>query len=425
MAVPYTFGSATTSIPLSQLDSNFATTITLGNTAIQLGNTVTTLNNMTMANVTISSGTSNLQTNVANATGVLIEANGGTGTTIGYNGFKNRIINGAMVIAQRGTGTTTTAFLNQVDQFQVATNAMTFTFGQSSTAPTGFIKSALVTNTSAVTPSGTNYYSIRNAIEGLNVADLAWGTSNAKTITLSFWVYSSLTGTFGGVIVNGAFSYFYPYSYTISSANTWEQKTITITGPTAGTWSTDNSVGIYTEWSLGCGSTYLGTAGSWGTTRYQGVTGQVQLSATNNATFYLTGVQLEKGSTATSFDYRPYTTELQLCQRYFAKVVAANSASATLGSSSYFSPTRADGIAFLPVSMRTQPSLSVATGTNYYRVYLAGATSTCDSVSYNGSNFNYSNFIFYNNTNFSGLSNGAGWWEGNNANSSVAASAEL
>ena len=277
--------------------------------------------------------------------------------------FRNRIINGAMVIAQRGTGTTTTAFLNQVDQFQVATNAMTFTFGQSSTAPTGFIKSALVTNTSAVTPSGTNYYSIRNAIEGLNVADLAWGTSNAKTITLSFWVYSSLTGTFGGVIANGAFSYFYPYSYTISSANTWEQKTINITGPTAGTWSTDNSVGIYTEWSLGCGSTYLGTAGSWGTTRYQGVTGQVQLSATNNATFYITGVQLEAGTTASPFEYRQYGTELGLCYRYYYRIKPSGAANPFQGAGIAYTTSKIRFNIPYPVTMRTAPTALEQSGT--------------------------------------------------------------
>jgi len=232
--------------------------------------------------------------------------------------FKNRIINGAMTIAQRGTGTTSTAFVNQVDQFQIASNSgATFTFGQSSTAPTGFIKSALNTNTSATTLTGTNYYQIRNVIEGLNIADLGWGTANAKAVTLSFWVYSSLTGSFGGSIFNGSANYSYPFLYTISSANTWTQISVTIAGPTAGTWATDNGTGMFIEWSLGCGSTYLGTAGSWSANRYQGATGQVQLSQTNGATFYLTGVQFEVGTVATSFDFRSYGTELALCQRYF------------------------------------------------------------------------------------------------------------
>ena len=235
-------------------------------------------------------------------------------------GYRNRIINGAMVIAQRGTGTTTTAFVNQVDQFQVATNAGTFTFGQSTNAPANFSNSAVVTNTASLTPSGTNYYSIRNVIEGLNVTDLAWGTANAKTVTLSFWVRSSVTGTFGGSVFNGSVNRSYPFTYAISSANTWEQKSITITGDTTGTWATDNTAGIYIEWALGTGSTYQGTAGTWAAARYQGATGQTQWSTTSGATFYITGVQLEVGNNATGFDYRPYGTELALCQRYYQTI---------------------------------------------------------------------------------------------------------
>ena len=256
-------------------------------------------------------------TTIINGSSPSITFSDGSAQTSATRPFQNRIINGAMVIAQRGTGTTSTAFINQVDQFQIATNAgVTFTFGQSSTAPTGFIYSALNTNTSAATLTGTNYYSIRNVIEGLNIADLGWGTANAKTVTLSFWVRSSLTGTFGGSIFNGSANYSYPFTYTISAADTFEYKTITIAGPTAGTWATDNGTGMFIEWALGTGSTYLGTAGAWAATRYQGATGQIQLSQTSGATFYITGVQLEVGSTATSFDYRPYGTELSLCERY-------------------------------------------------------------------------------------------------------------
>jgi hypothetical protein len=298
--------------------ANNVTSTTVGNTTSIPSFTFDQNGVITSASNTAISGagiTANTIANSAFQTGSIENYSRATGL---FSGMRNRIINGAMVIAQRGTGNTSTAFLNQVDQFQVATNsAATYTFGQNSTAPTGFIKSALNTNTSAATLTGTDYYSIRNVIEGLNIADLGWGAANAKTVTLSFWVRSSLTGTFGGSIFNGSANYSYPFTYSIASANTFEYKTITIAGPTAGTWATDNGTGMFIEWSLGCGSTYLGTAGAWAASRFQGATGQVQLSQTSGATFYITGVQLEVGSTSTSFDYRPYGTELQLCQRYF------------------------------------------------------------------------------------------------------------
>jgi len=142
-------------------------------------------------------------------------------------------------------------------------------------------------------------------------------TANAQTVTLSFWVRSSLTGTFGGSVQNSAQNRSYPFTYTISAANTWEQKSVTIAGDTSGTWGTGNGVGIRLHIGLGVGSTFSGTAGSWAGANYLSATGATSVVGTNGATFYITGVQLEKGSTATSFDYRPYGTELQLCQRYF------------------------------------------------------------------------------------------------------------
>jgi hypothetical protein len=134
---------------------------------------------------------------------------------------------------------------------------------------------------------------------------------------LSFWVRSSLTGTFGGAVKNSADNYSYPFTYTISAANTWEQKSITVAGPTAGTWvGATNGIGIKINFSLGTGADYSGTAGSWSGNAYYSATGATSVVGTNGATFYITGVQLEVGSTATSFDYRPYGTELSLCERY-------------------------------------------------------------------------------------------------------------
>ena len=237
--------------------------------------------------------------------------------------FKNRIINGAMVIDQRNAGASVTPTDGQysVDRFQGRLNvAGKFTLQQNAAAvtpPAGYINYLGATSTSAYSIGASETCMIVQAIEGLNVADLGWGAAGAATVTLSFWVRSSLTGTFSGALQNSAGNRSYPYSYTISTANTWEQKTITIAGDTTGTWLTTNGIGISLRFNLGSGSTFLGTAGAWAASGLNGATGSVSVVGTNGATFYITGVQLEKGSTATSFDYRPYGTELALCQRYF------------------------------------------------------------------------------------------------------------
>ena len=235
-------------------------------------------------------------------------------------GFKNRIINGAMMIDQRNAGASVT--LNDgvfpVDRFRGNANISNkCSAQQSSVAPVGFTNSMLITSTSAYSVGAGEIMSFYQAIEGLNCSDLGWGTANAQTVTLSFWVRSSLTGTFGGALKNSASNRSYPFTYTISSANTWEQKSITIAGDTSGTWLTTNGVGIFLQFGIGVGSTFSGTAGAWAGANYASATGATSVVGTNGATFYITGVQLEKGSTATSFDYRPYGTELQLCQRYY------------------------------------------------------------------------------------------------------------
>ena len=249
-------------------------------------------------------------------------------STAQYTGFKNRLINSAMVIDQRNAGasvtaTTTSAFTYTLDRWSYyATAASKFTVQQNAgsvTPPAGFSKYLGVTSSSAYSVSSTDIFVISQAIEGYNIADLAWGTASAATVTLSFWVRSSLTGTFGGALSSGTAAQYYPFSYTVSSANTWTSVNVTIAGSTSTTWVTDNSAGLYVYFGLGVGSTKSGTAGSWGSTAVYSTTGATSVVGTNGATFYITGVQLEKGSTATSFDYRPYGTELALCQRYFEK----------------------------------------------------------------------------------------------------------
>ena len=239
-----------------------------------------------------------------------------------YTGFKNRIINGAMMIDQRNAGASVTPANGGfgVDRWKATlTQASKFSMQQSSVAPSGFVNSLLITSLSAYSVLTGDAFDVEQPIEAFNVSDLGWGASGAQTVTVSFWVRSSLTGTFGGALLNSAANYSYPFSYTINAANTWELKTVTISGPTAGTWASGNSTGISVRFSLGCGATYSGTAGSWSANTYIQPTGATSVVGTNGATFYITGVQLEKGSSATSFDYRPYGTELALCQRYYEK----------------------------------------------------------------------------------------------------------
>jgi hypothetical protein len=246
-----------------------------------------------------------------------------TDATVGL-GTKNRIINGGMVIDQRNGGASVTATNGgyTLDRWYTAsTSSSKFTVDQDTDAPTGFSHSVKLTSSAATTPGSTDQYFYAQNIEGFNWADISYGTANAKTVTLSFWVKSSLTGTFGGSIQNSGYNYSYPFSYSISSANTWEQKSVTITGATAGTWiGATNGVGARLYFSLGNGSTYLGTANTWAGSQYNSVTGETQVIGTSGATFYITGVQLEVGENATPFENRMYGTELALCQRYYWRI---------------------------------------------------------------------------------------------------------
>jgi hypothetical protein len=223
-----------------------------------------------------------------------------------------------MVISQRGTSFTPANGDYTLDRWQgLAAQSSKYTVAQSSTAPAGFINSLLVTSSSAYSVGASDYFDIVQYVEGLNISDLAWGTAQAKTVCLSFQVYSSLTGTFGGSVQNNGQTRSYPFSYTISSANTWTTISVTIAGDTSGTWLTTNGRGIQLNFSLGTGSTFSGTAGAWATANYLGTTGTTSVVGVSGATWYATAIQLEVGTQATSFEYRQRGTELALCQRYF------------------------------------------------------------------------------------------------------------
>ena len=271
----------------------------------------------------------------------------------GLYGFKNRIINGAMPVSQYYGSTdtavtgTTQYMIDRWRSIEITDGAMSVQ--QSTTSTAGFNNSMKFTVTTAdASLSAGQLCGFNQFIEGYNTADLGWGTANASTVTLSFWVRSSLTGTFAGAFRNSATDRTYIFNYTINSANTFEYKTITVAGDTSGTWLTTNGTGIDVIFSLGTGTTYQGTAGSWQASDAFNTSGAVSVIGTLNATFYITGVQLEKGSVATSFDYRPYGTELALCQRYYSTFWFAQDYTSAFG---------AQAITF-STTMRATPTLT-------------------------------------------------------------------
>jgi hypothetical protein len=240
--------------------------------------------------------------------------------------MRNKIINGAMTISQRN-GTTAVvcadvASTYGVDRFSVykANASATVTIGQSSTAPNGFVNSTIFSVTTGSAPTASNECQFRHTIEGFNIADFGFGTANPQPVTLSFWVRSSLTGTFAVAFQNSGSGLSYVTTYTISAANTWEQKSVTFTGPTTGTWLTNNGSGIVCIWDLGGGSDFNATPNTWTAGNVYTTSGTTKVIGTTGATFFITGVQLEEGTAASPFENRLYGTELNLCQRYFQRV---------------------------------------------------------------------------------------------------------
>jgi hypothetical protein len=337
--------------------------------------------------------------------------------------FRNRIINGAMVIDQRNAGASITPTSDGtycLDRFRCGLSASSkYSVQQSTTTATGFKNSLLATSLSAYVVGVSETFNITQMVEGLNIFDFGWGTANAKPVTLSFWVQSSLTGTFGGAIKNSAEDRVYPFSYTISSANTFEYKTITIAGDTSGTWLTTNGIGLKVVFSLGTGSNLSGTAGAWGAGNIFSATGAVSVVGTNTATFYITGVQLEAGTTATPFEYRQYGTELNLCQRYYQRQTGGGRhfIGGNGGVSNCF-PT-----AYLLQTLRSTPTLSYsAVGDFTIEGLTGGGQSTCTALSLNAYTFNS---VTVNVSSSSGTGGTGGQLLGNSSSVWTAFSAEL
>ena len=336
---------------------------------------------------------------VAGSTVLSLPATTGTvGLTTSQINFKNRIINGNMTIDQRyggasanmGAGdayfidrwngqedTDGSMSIRQMDALD--TSASNY---EANSAPAGFRNSMKLTVTAADASIGaTQSCFVRQKIEGLNVADLGWGTASAQTVTLSFWVKSSVTGTFGGSFTNSALNRCYPFTYAISAANTWEQKSITVPGDTTGTWLVTNGIGITVFFSLAMGSTYSGTANAWtGSSVILSATGATNLMATNGATFYITGVQLELGSAATTFDFRSIGTELALCQRYYYKNISYSlRCGAYVSSANNVTSPQA-----FPVTMRVDPVVTIGTVSYISNTSIGNAiTATTEMIRWN------------------------------------------
>jgi hypothetical protein len=281
-------------------------------------------------------------------------------------GFRNRIINGEMRIDQRNNGASVTGANGTytLDRWVPAIQGGGgFSVQRSTTAPAGFTNSLFLTVTTADSSLASgDYYGVQQFIEGFNVADFAYGTASAVPVTISFLVRSSITGTYCVWAGNSNASKSYVGTYTINSANTWEQKSITVSGDTVAALATDNSTGLRLWFTLGGGSSFTTTAGSWQSGTYFQTSAQTQWISTNGATFYITGVQLEAGSVATPFERRPYGVEEMLCKRYFQRNLGSTTSNEGLPVQLVGGYTFANSVYkwithTLPVQMRTAPTV--------------------------------------------------------------------
>jgi hypothetical protein len=240
----------------------------------------------------------------------------------------NRIINGDMRIDQRNNGASGTAINSySADRWiYTATQTSKLTWQRTGSTAPGFPYSMLFTSSSAYTPLTSDYFAIIQPIEADFISDFAWGTSGAQPVTLSFLVWCTLTGTFGGSLRSYAGTRSYPFTYSIPVASTWTKITITIPGDTTGTWTMSSNAGsLYVEFDLGSGASCRSPAGTWATVVSPGgigANGCVNLVATSGAQLLITGVKLEIGSTATAFQHILLSESFAACQRYYQPISA-------------------------------------------------------------------------------------------------------
>jgi len=335
---------------------------------------------------------------VNGTTGITFNDNTNMGTAASL-GPRNRIINGNMAVDQRNNGgsvtaSTTGATTYTIDRWSYyTTQASKFTIQQNAgsvTPPSGFNKYLGFTSSSSYTVTSTDLITTLQGIEGYNVADLNFGTANAKTITLSFWAYSSLTGTFAGSVIgtNGSTFRSYVFTFSIASANTWTYITVTIPGDTTTfSYNTTNGQGLALCFNLGCGSNYQTTAGSWTSSNYYSTSGAQNIVSTNGATFYITGVQLEVGSVATPYQFNTYSDQLSQCQRYYVKYTNNSLPYVQFAIGRCYSTTGGSANLYFPVPMRTQPTFGYTTPVSGNFDYSVSALNISGYPS-NGSNSN-------------------------------------
>ena len=345
--------------------------------------------------------------------------------------FRNIIINGDMSIAQRGTSATgkTSSGIYTVDRFGSGiSSAGTWTQSQSTTVPSGqgFAKSLKMDCTTAQGSLGSSdRLQIFQKFEGQNLQYLKKGTSSAESLTISFWVRSNKTGTYICEIYDTDNTRHIAKSYTISSADTWEKKTITYAGDTSGALDNDNAESLSVFFWLVAGSDFTsGTlATSWSSiTNANRAAGQtVNLSDSTDNEWYMTGLQLEAGTTASDFEFLPVDVNLQRCQRYF--YMHANTNADEIGIGGYYSSSQIFCDFQFPVSMRTTPSVYITTGTNYFRIFRNEAIDSFNSLTFGAGNVNM--FGLYNNTEVSGTAGHAGFIRPENSSAVIGADAEL
>ena len=359
----------------------------------------------TLSNVVVGGATTELVvTGDARITGILtvgtasVTLNGTDGTITGINTIngltypsagplsnRNLIINGAMQVAQHGT----TAFAigdddRPTDRF-LFSNAGTTSGGgtgiQTATSPNGFSSALRVDVTSADTSlDASAQYKHEYRVEGLDSAHLNWGTADAQTVTLSFYVRSNKTGNTSVAFVNSANNRSYVKTFTIDSADTWERKECTIPGDTSGTWKTDNTTGIRIRWGTFGSDFQTSSVDQWNAGQFMSRDDSpINFFDTIANTFYLTGVQLEVGERATPFEHRPYTDELARCQRYYYKLIADSGDTFANGYNQNTRHTR--NILHFPVTMRVAPTALEQTGTAAnYRIYHGTTETACSGV---------------------------------------------
>ena len=345
--------------------------------------------------------------------------------------FRNILINGDMSIAQRATSVSslTTGGYQTVDRFNFGiSSAGTWTISQSTTVPTGqgFAKSTKLDCTSANASLGAsaelNFY---QKIEGQNLQYLKKGTSNAESVTLSFWVRSNKTGTYTAEIFDNDNSRQISKTYTISSADTWEKKIITFPGDTTGALDNDNAVSFWMFFWLGAGSNLtsgtLNTSWNSSTSANRVSSSQVNLADSTSNEWYITGIQLEAGTSASDFEFLPFDVNRFRCFRYYQIWCQGNNK--TIGTASMYNSTSLRWLDRLDIPLRTTPTLEKTSGTDYYKFFRDGTAVTFDDISLNDT-YTESTFQVYA-TVPSSTAGQAGMFRAHNSSTKIAFSAEL